>query len=242
MSFSTGIPQKPYMKRLVIISVALLIMPLAFSQTIKVIKKENRIKGSTASGYSLQLDGKQDEVETALNKFLKDYGKTRSTSDYVSVSGPSLGGIIYEGNVLYATTEGSATQYRVWIGLDTTEWRGRDTRKILNQIENMVYQFGVKFYRDRVQKEIDESQRAFDATEKQKTRLVNQNKDLNIRLGNNDQERIHLEKALEANKQEHTALLQKIENNKKAQDSVATAGVQIKKVMDSQKEKQRKIN
>jgi hypothetical protein len=109
-------------------------------------------------------------------------------------------------------------------------------------VNKVVFQFGVRFYHDLVQKEIDQSQQAFDATEKQKTRLINQNKDLNLRLGNNEQEKIHLEKSLEANALEKAVLLQKLENNKKAQDSVVNAGVQIKKVLDAQIEKQKKIN
>ncbi len=230
------------MKRLATFSFALLLTSISFAQTIKVTKKNNRIKDAQALGYSLELTGKGEDVESSLNKFLKDYGKTRSTTDYVSVSGPALGGTVYEGNVLYATTEGSDTKSQVWIGLDTAEWRGRDPQRVLERVEKMVYQFGVKFYRDQIQKEIDESQQAFDATEKQKIRLTNQNKDLNIRLGNTDQERIHLEKSLETNKLEHAVLLQKLVNNKKSQDSVANAGVQIKKVMDAQKEKQKKVN
>ena len=51
-----------------------------------------------------------------------------------------------------------------------------------------------------------------------------------------------MEKSIEANKLENAVLKVKLENNKKAQDSLANVGVQIKKVMESHKEKQRKIN
>ena len=80
------------------------------------------------------------------------------------------------------------------------------------------------------------------ATEKQQARLTNQNKDLNLRLGNNEQERVHLEKALEVNRLEKAVILQKLVNNKKSQDSVANAGVQIKKVLEVHKERQKKVN
>ena len=128
------------------------------------------------------------------------------------------------------------------MGIDTAGWRGFDINRVMTSLEKVAYQFGVKFYRDQIQKEIDESQRAFDATEKQKTRLLNQSKDLTLRVANNDQERIHLEKSLATNKLEKTVLLQKITNNKKSQDSIANAGLQIKKVMEVQKEKQKKVN
>ena len=90
--------------------------------------------------------------------------------------------------------------------------------------------------------QIDEAQQASDAVDKQKQRLLNQNKDLANKLVNNEQQKIQLEKSLETNKLDHLVLLQKIENNKKSQDSVANAGVQIKKVVELHKERQRKVN
>jgi hypothetical protein len=71
---------------------------------------------------------------------------------------------------------------------------------------------------------------------------VNQNKDLNTKLVNNAQQKIQLEKSLEANKLDNLVLIQKIENNKKSQDSVRLAGEQIKKVIEMHKERQRKVN
>jgi hypothetical protein len=212
------------------------------AQTINVVKKNHKVKSATATGHAVELKGGINDAETILPKFLKNYGKTRSNVGFTTVSNPFLNGITYEGKIIYATIEGNETQCEVWIGLDTAEWNGEDIPRILDRVNKVVYQFGVRFYHDLVQKEIDESQQAFDATEKQKTRLTNQNKDLNIRLGNNEQEKIHLEKSLEANALEKAVLLQKLENNKKAQDSVSNAGIQIKKVLDAQIEKQKKIN
>ena len=63
-----------------------------------------------------------------------------------------------------------------------------------------------------------------------------------IALGNNEQEKIHLNKVMDANKLEHEALLIKLERNKKAQDSLANVSDQIKKVMNIHQEKLRKIN
>jgi hypothetical protein len=229
------------MNRLAIFSFAMLISLSAVAQTVKVTSKSNRIKGNACAGFSLDLDGKADDVENSLARFLKDYGKPRSTTDYVSVTGPTLGRNTYDGKTFYGTVTGDDSKAQVWIGVDTTEWKS-SSGAALERIEKMTYQFGVTFYKEKIQKEIDESQRAFDATEKQKTRLTNQNRDLYLRLGNNEQEKTQLEKQLQSNSLEHAVLLQKIENNKKSQDSVANAGVQIKKVLDAQKEKQKKVN
>ena len=77
---------------------------------------------------------------------------------------------------------------------------------------------------------------------KQKLKLVSQNKDLNSKVASNDKERARLEASLQNNKLEKAVLLQKLVDNKRSQDSVALVGVQVKKVMDAQVAKQRKIN
>jgi len=230
------------MKPLIMFYLMMAMTGFSHAQTIAVVSENHRIKGSNAPGYSLELTGSMADAESSLPKFLKNFGKTRTNVDYTSVSNPFLGGITYEGKTLYATLKGNEKKCEVWIGMDTTEWRGEDIARILEKVKKVVYQFGVRFYFDLVQKEIDESQQAFDATEKQKARLVNQNKDLNIRLSNNEQERLHLQKSLENNELERMVIFQKLENNKKEQDSVANAGLQIKKVLDAQKEKQKRIN
>jgi hypothetical protein len=93
-----------------------------------------------------------------------------------------------------------------------------------------------------VQKQIDETQHAADAVEKQKQRLVNQNKEMTFQLTNNEKEKIHLQKSIENNRLEYEALLIKLEKNKKAQDSLTNVSTQIKKVKETHEERLRKIN
>jgi hypothetical protein len=231
------------MKRLVALSfTTLLFTTLTAQQPIKVIKKGRDINTVPSLGRAIDLKGKASEVNESLGRFLRDIGKTRSTADYYWTVSPYLGGIAYNGNVLYSAADGDDTKAQVWVGIDTAGWRGSDFNKVMTAIEKMIYQFGVQFYREQVQKEIDQSQQAFEATEKQKLKLVNQGKDINQRVADNDQERVHLEKSLTTNKLEKVVLLQKLANNKKSQDSITNAGLQIKKVMELQKEKQKKIN
>ena len=73
-------------------------------------------------------------------------------------------------------------------------------------------------------------------------RLVNENKTLSTKVTTNETQKIQLEKSLEANKLEHLVLLQKIVNNKKAQDSVSATTVPIKRAIELHKERLRKVN
>lgn len=215
---------------------------IAFSQKVSVDKKSDKVKGESADGYTTELEGKKDDVAAAFSKFIKDMGKVRSEGDYQYIEGPVLGGTAYATGKVYARTRGNDEKASVWLGLKASEWTVNDISIVEKQLEKLVYQFGIKFYRDKIQAQIDEGQQAFDAVVRQQQRLTNQNKDLNIRLGNNAQEKIQLDKSIEANKLENLVLLQKIENNKLAQDSVKLAGEQIKKVIEAHRERQRKVN
>lgn len=214
----------------------------SYGQKVTVTKDSRQIKGSAAPGYATELNGSSDAVGQALNKFLKDYGKTRSSAGLITITSPVLGGTTYEKNSAYAVVKGDAMKATAWIGLIPSEWPENDAEVLVDRIKDMVYQFGVKFYRDQIQQEIDQTQQAVDATDRKLQRLMGQNKDLNTKLLSNEQEKIRLEKAIEDNKNEHVILLQKIEANKTSQDSVTNAGVQIRKVLDAQKERQQKVN
>jgi ABC-type antimicrobial peptide transport system permease subunit len=215
----------------------------AHSQTVSVFKEREKVKGESIEVYSISLDGKKDEISSAWNKFLKDIGKLKQSANPMTVSEPVISGTTYSSNVFYAdlkkNNEGSST---VWAGINPAEWNEAERDRVNRELDKLVYQFGVSFYRQKVQVQIDETQQALDAVEKQTQRAINQNKDLTLKLSNNDREKIQLEKSLETNKLENAALKIKLENNKRAQDSLANVSVQIIKVMESHKEKQRKIN
>ncbi|CAN5186467.1 hypothetical protein BH09BAC3_BH09BAC3_01550 [soil metagenome] len=225
-----------------IIFLVLSISLSAYSQKVDVSKKSEKIKGESAEGYGTELEGKKEAITAAWNRYLKELGKTKSGSGYQFVENPALGGTVYTSGIVYAMVSGNDEKSTVWTGIKGAEWTVNDISIVEKQLEKLVYQFGIRFYRDKIQAQIDEGQQASDAVVRQQQRLVNQNKDLTIKLGNNAQEKIQLDKSLDANKLENLVLIQKIENNKKSQDSVKLAGEQIKKVIEMHKERQRKVN
>ena len=226
--------------KILLISICLIVT--AQAQTVTVNSKSEKVKGESSEGYATELEGKKDDVSPAWNKFLKDIGKVKNPGGTITITEPAIGGTVYPKGIVYATVEGNEEKATIWLGLNKDEWVVNDIEIVTKELEKLVYRFGVKFYRDQIQKQIDEAQQASDAVDKQKQRLLNQNKDLTNKLANNEQQKIQLEKSLEVNKLDHLVLLQKIVNNKNSQDSVSNAGVQIKKVVELHKERQRKVN
>jgi len=213
-----------------------------YSQKVDLSKETEKVKGESAQGYKTELEGKKDEVAATWNRYLKDLGKVKSGGEYQYIENPALGGTVYTSGIVYSRVNGNEEKTTIWTGIKAAEWTVNDISIVEKQLEKLVYQFSVKFYRDKIQLQIDEAQQASDAVIRQQLRLTNQNKDLNNRLVNNGEEKIRLEKALDANKLENFVLIQKIENNKKSQDSVKLAGEQIKKIMELHKDRQRKVN
>lgn len=212
----------------------------AWSQTMKVKKEELRVKGESAPGYAVDLDGKADEVNTALNKYLKALGKVRQSEGLIVLTESTINGIGYK-NAVYASTREQGATTQAWIGARKSEW-AEGTDGVNKDLEKLIYEFGVKFYKDRIQVQIDESIRALNAVEKTQQRLVTQNRDLNTKLEDNKREKIQLEKATENNKLENETLLKKIEKNKHDQDSMVVTNEQVKKVVEMHKERQKKVN
>lgn len=215
---------------------------VAQSQTVTVNKQNEKVKNETIEVFVTSLDGNKDDIQSAWVRFLKDMGKLRQSGNPMTVSEPVINNTPFSKGIVYAGSNEGDKSTTVWMGINPAEWDDKDIKYANRELQKMLYQFGVKFYRDQVQAQIDETQQALDAVEKQQQRMINQNKDLTIKLSNSDQEKIQLEKSLEANKLENAVLRVKLDNNKKAQDSLLNVGVQIKKVMESHKEKQRKIN
>jgi len=221
--------------------VMFLIGTTCWSQTVTVKKQKEKAKGESAEGYSTELEGKLNDVSSSWTKFLKEVGRVKLfSSDPIVITEPNFNGTVYPKGIIYAHIFDGGNQTRVWLGLLSKEWEEKEVAD--KEIEKLVYQFGIRYNRDKVQKQIDETQQAVDAVERQTQRLINQNKEMTIQLVNNEKEKIHLEKSVENNRLEYEALKIKLEKNKKAQDSLANAFVQIKKVKEAHEERLRKIN
>lgn len=221
----------------------ILIMTLSFpllSQSVKVNKESSRIKGESVEGYAVELEGTADDVTSAYSKYIRSFAKLKLGANPMTTSEAVIKGTSYK-NPIYALVKEKGQGAIAWIGLKEGEW-GDDAEKITKELERILYDFGVKYYRDKIQLQIDESTQALQAVEKQQQRLLAENKNLNLKLENNAKEKIQLEKSLEVNKLENLNLLTKIDLNIKSQDSVAIAAEQIKKVVEMHKEKQKKVN
>ena len=213
---------------------------MGWSQTVVVDKSDQRIKGDRAFGYATNLEASKAEVNASLLKYMKSFGKAKQQDDLIFVAETTLNGITYV-KPMYAMVSGVGSTARAWIGVHLKEWSA-DSANITTQLEGFVKTFGVNFYRDKIQGQIDEAQQALDAVEKQQQRTSNENKNLLQKIDNNRSEYAQLVKALQSNHADSVTLIFKLEENKKSKDSLTMVSEKVRKVLEFQKEKQRKVN
>ncbi|MEX2231703.1 MAG: hypothetical protein WD824_06065 [Cyclobacteriaceae bacterium] len=216
----------------------LALLPIVtYAQKVEVKKENSRINSENIPGYQITLASTQEEVQNSLSRYLKTIGKTKQSDDVITISEPLIEGKKYTAS-LYSTTKQIGNNTAAWIGVNSDS--GEET-SLNRDLEKLVYDFGVSFYREKIQIQIDESLRALQTVEKKQARLINQNKDLNNKVENNKREKLQLEKSLVGNKTELEDLTKKLQANAKAQDSVAIATEQIRKVVEMHKERQQKV-
>jgi hypothetical protein len=228
-------------KKFTALLVALFISLLALGQPVKVKKESARINGENIEGVEIELEGAYADVNASFVKYLKTSGKVKQSGDEITINEPTLNSIQYSAPV-FATTKEKGKNTAAWIGIKSFDWPTESVDKVNKDLEKLLYEFGVKFLRDKIQVQVDESLRASQAVEKQQQKLVNQNKELNSKLEDNKREKIQLEKSIQNNTLEYETLLKKIEKNKHNQDSIALAGEQIKKVTELHKARQSTVN
>jgi hypothetical protein len=208
---------------------------------VNVKKEKTRIQNDYADGFEVELQATPEEVEASLSKLMKSLGKSKSVENFLVVNEPVIQGRLYTAPV-YGVNKQVGNIISAWVGIKADDWKKDDVEAVNRDLEKALHDFGVTFYREKIQKQIDESIRAGQAVERQRQRLQNQNRDLNGKIEDNKREKIQLERSLENNRIELETLMKRLEKNKKDQDSVAMAGEQINKVIEMHKERQKKVN
>ncbi len=232
---------KMFSPKVCLIILCVLFSASGFAQTVTVAKSNNRIKTEQGDGYEVNLQATAEEVDASLSKLMKTFGKSKSDNNFISILEPTIREKKYQAPV-YATLKQVGNTTTAWIGIIASEFPSRDADGLMPDLEKITYEFGVNFYKEKIQKQIDEAIRASQAVDRQQLRLQNQNKDLNSKIQDNIREKAELEKSLQENQQEKIALEKRLEQNKKQQDSVAVASEQVKKMVEYHRQKQQQVH
>ncbi len=229
------------MKRLVFVISALLISSTLFAQRVLVEKGTERVKSDQVEGYQSQIDASKQELETAWMKFARELGKNKSSGDFIEIRDAVIDGQVYQGKIVYSKITDNNKSATLWLGIREKDWDD-DYSKIEPFMERLVKEFSVRFYQERIMAEINESEKALRFAERQQARIINDKSDLQLKLEENERERMQLERSLNNNQLQNQVLKQKIENNIKSQDSISVSLEKIKRMIEMQRERMRQVN
>lgn len=224
-------------KKFFALGILMLTGVLAYAQSVTVTSNAEKIYNQSCVGYSTELAGTLEEANASLSKYLKTFGKVKVSGNQYQVSEPQINLTKYT-TPFFASAKKKGDKVEVWMGAVP----GDSVKSIHTEMEKLVYNFGVKFYKDKIQGDIDESIQAQTAAEKKQQRLTLEGKNMASRLEMNTKERIRLQKSLADNRLDSIKLVTALAQNKKSQDSVSVATEQIKKMVEAHKERQRKVN
>lgn len=229
------------MKKLILASTITLISTYLHAQRVMVEPSAERVKSEQVQGYVSTLDATKKEIDDAWSKFSKNLGKSRSSGEFIEIRDAVIDVQVYTGKSIFCKITEQGKGIKVWMGISEKDW-GDDYSKAEPFMERLLKEFSVKFYQDRVLAEINESEKALRFAERQQSRLGGEKNDLELKLEENQREKMQLERAINNNQLQNHVLIQKLENNKKSQDSLAISLEKIKRMIELQKEKLRQIN
>jgi hypothetical protein len=227
------------MKKFVLLAF-LLISVLSFGQTVIVKKEKQKIKNDNIYSFATTLDASTEDVNGALLKFLKNYGKPKQQDEAIVLAECIVNGQAFS-KALYGNTRQGGAVTHAWIGVNLNEWAA-DSAMVVGRLEAMVKEFGVNFYRDKIQLQIDEAQRAVDIVNRQQQRTLNEQQSIQQKIENNKKEYQQLLKAIQKNRSDSVALVLRLDKNKASTDSLRIVSDKVKQAVVFQKERQGKVN
>lgn len=218
----------------------LLVSILSLGQTVVVKKEKQKIKNDNIYSFATTLEAGTAEVNSALLKFLKSYGKPKQQDEAIVIAECIISGQAYT-KPLYGGIRQVSTSTNAWIGVNLNEWAA-DSAMVVGRLEAMVKEFGVNFYRDKIQVQIDEAQRAVDIVNRQQQRTLNEQQNIQQKIESNKKEYQQLLKDIQKNRADSVALVIRMNQNKAGTDSLRTVSEKVKQALVFQKERQGKVN
>ena len=230
------------MKRFYLIPIILLIVLPSTAQKIETNSKTQRVQGKNIPGFSVRIaHDKFEEVQDFWFERLKENGKLRKRRNYYQADEVNFSSLSVVNLTLFTRLNTKDSIVTVWAGANNKDLAEYDQEPVNKEVDAFLRQFARDFYRDRMQKKIEESERAVTFTSKKHQRLLQDAKNLALQLSDIEVEQKRLEETLEKIKLEHAVLLQKIEDNKSDTEATYQDLEMIKKVLEDYKSQLKKM-
>ena len=190
------------------------------------------------NGYQVFLEKEPETVANFLDDYFKSYGKVKYRNNIYTLSQLNHMEFPFPEVEVYSQlrNKDDKTKALVWLPDSVME-----QEVYASKLKSLWYIFAIDFYKHLKQQEINESLRALNYAEKQFQRLEKDSLGLQKDLEKNSIEKAKLEEELKINELNHKVLLQKIENNSAAQDSILVTLEKIRRLIELQEKEKKAI-
>ena len=229
------------MLRFIIFS-TLLIFNINFSfAQFQTVATEHYLLGVDVEGYEINLPFSKEKVDESWQEYAKDFGKSEETQSHKTYQSTFKTDIYPEEILIFSQITGNKEQSKIWVGIDPQGIPKDMYPKLQEEMEQYVYDFNIYMRRNQAQKKIDESEQAasylskeFESLKKDERRTLKDQEKTNSRINS-------YEEKLRELRTDSTQNAQKLEKLSVEIDSLYLEIEEIKKVMQSFRQKMDEI-
>lgn len=228
------------MRKIILFTVLMTPVSLA-AQEIAIQDETKRINGTTLSGYSSTIKGDFNDILNEWTKNINEY-QLRRRRNYMEMNEMSFPEVTPNTFKVFTTVNRVDSSAIIWIGFAEDISDEDNSERLQDALFNFLYKFSFDYNKQKIQKDIEEAERAATFTSRKHNRLIQEQKNLELKLTDARNEKRRLEATLEELQLEVQVLMQKIEDNQLEQTKVYQDLEQIKKVLEKHKERLKEID
>lgn len=231
------------MKKIILALSAFLVVVSGFSQKdMKVTSRAYTVQKIEREGLSIVLELDKKFVKKKWEKHIKNYGKVESKKDFMTVNVAQISAISSNPVKLLSAVESSGKGTMVWMAIDMGSEFVVEGGKGYSSAENILKEFAKACYREDIQDQVEEAQKAFESASKKESKVIKEGDKLSNSLESNGKEKIKLENDLQDNAKEKVQLEKDISQNEKDKNAAKEEAEKMKKALEIKQTELSKYN
>jgi hypothetical protein len=209
----------------------------AFAQKVSVQESNQAVGDIPCKGMATLIELEPKTVEKAWAKKLKGYGKTESSRDVYLVNVALVPEVSLSAVKVYSRLISNTKGTIVFFAIEQGDEFLTPDKAEYEAARRILHDFAVTLYREDMNEQIKEAERAVATTVRSYERKTQEGKNLEHKLTKNEEEKKKLEQMLIDNAEEHKRLLQEIAQNKLQQEATFDEIGKVRKVAELKKVK-----
>ena len=215
----------------------------AQDQSVSINSASGRVNSKNYKGFSSIINGPVSAVEDSWLAHVWDLGKVRRKRNFYRVSELPFSDKALDSTLVYTRVTSTADSTgRIWVGLDDGSIDEENLDALNKDLSIFLENYSYQYYREVVQKQIDESERAAQFQSKKHQKLISDGNRLDLNLTDSKAQKVRLQELIEKATLDIANLEQLIGTNKTDVEQAYQDLEKIKSVVEAHKAKLKTMN